>query len=116
MRMSGDGKSNGVPFSYPQGELISAQEFRDNGLLWAINRYCFHPQGLALGLQQSDQDPHGYDGFTIGAAPEGEVFTFEPEQDDTLYRRYEDFKVLVKDAAREHQRVLAEAGEGTDDD
>ncbi len=61
-------------------------QFRENGLLWYINRVAFHPRGFALGVDVSE------DGNIIGWTILGdghEVWTFSNEDDDDNFAKIE---------------------------
>lgn len=54
------------------------------GLLWLINRVCFHPRGYALALHRED------DGSISGWSMQGdgtEVWTFSNESDDECFAK-----------------------------
>lgn len=75
----------------------------NTGVLWAINRYLFHPRGYALALVQND------DGEVIGWQVLGdgkEVFTFFENSDDNKFVRFESFLEKLKgketDAVNSH--------------
>lgn len=63
--------------------------FRELGLLWAINRYLFHPQGLAITVHLAE------DGETVtgwGLIGDGsEPFGYSGEQDDGGFADFEAF-------------------------
>lgn len=70
------------------GRVRPFAEMSDEGLLWLINRACFHPRGYALAFHKDD------DGNVTGWSMLGdgsEVWTFTNEADDEEFakaRRY----------------------------
>jgi hypothetical protein len=57
------------------------------GLLWLINRTCFHPRGFALAL-------HRDEGNVVGWSLEGdgsECWNFSEDTDDECFARVEAF-------------------------
>lgn len=66
----------------------SFEDLRKTGVLWAINRYIFHPRGLALALHLDD------DGNATGWSIMGngtEVWAFDEKSDDDAFLRFESF-------------------------
>lgn len=62
------------------------EDLQHSGLLWLINRQCFHPRGFALALHKSP------DGQIIGWSLEGdgsEVWQFSDEVDDKRFEQAE---------------------------
>lgn len=69
-------------------EFEPFETMRDQGVLWAINRYLFHPRGYALALMVEE------DGTVSGWSIQGdgsEVWTFTSEDDDRLFAAFEAF-------------------------
>lgn len=60
----------------PVGDLEQA------GIVWAVNRYLFHPRGYALVPVEGGLELHG-----DGSQP----FAFPPEYDDEGHKAFEDF-------------------------
>lgn len=63
------------------------------GLLWLINRACFHPRGFALALHRDDE------GKVIGWTMEGdgsEPWAFSEETDDQCFAAAEAFLAALK--------------------
>lgn len=59
-------------------------KMEETGLLWLINRVCFHPRGYALALHADD------DGTVSGWSMLGdgtEVWTFSAESDDECFAK-----------------------------
>lgn len=72
------------------------EDFRDEGLLWAINRVLFHPRGYAVAFVYED------DGKVAGWQLLGdgsEVWKFEDKTDDGGFERFMRF-MNGKDAER----------------
>ncbi len=64
----------------------SLDELQDSGILWLINRQCFHPRGFALALHKDDQ------GNVIGWSIEGdgsEPWEFASEVNDKRFVQVE---------------------------
>lgn len=63
-------------------------EMSDEGLLWLINRTCFHPRGFALAFHKED------DGTVSGWSMMGdgsEVWTFSEQADDEDFAKVQAF-------------------------
>ena len=68
----------------------SAQAFNElqrSGLLWLINRVCFHPRGMALALH-TDDDGNAH-GWSLNPSPDGAVWSFPADTDADGYARAE---------------------------
>lgn len=64
------------------------KEFQDSGLLWAINRYVFHPRGHAIAFAISDDGK--VDGWLL-MGDGTEVWAFDEETDDAGFERFKAF-------------------------
>lgn len=62
---------------------LNLREIQESGLLWAINRHCLHPRGLALGI-----DPDSTGDIRIMVSGKG-PFVFSNEEDDSGMERFE---------------------------
>ena len=61
------------------------KEFRERGLLWAINRQIFHPRGLAVAfIINDDGDVVGWDLVGNGK----EVYVFDDKTDDSGFENF----------------------------
>lgn len=59
-------------------------EMSDEGLLWLINRVCFHPRGYALAFHKNEAgDVTGWSMLGDGS----EVWTFPNEADDEEFAK-----------------------------
>mgnify|MGYP003499436579 FL=1 len=95
--------------TFDPGELNSARIgtgfLRRSGLLWKINHDLLHPHGLALavgGTSAGELDDHSKTNpvqLLLLAAGEGEVWTFDPEIDETWGNRWELFVGCAPDLA-----------------
>ena len=105
--------------TFDPGELNSARIgtgfLRRSGLLWKINHDLLHPHGLALavgGTSAEELDDHSKTNpvqLLLLAAGEGEVWTFDPEIDETWGNRWELFVGCAPDLAEgiRNRRQLA---------
>lgn len=69
------------------------KDMSNTGVLWAINRYLFHPRGYALSLILDD------DGAVTGWQILGdgkEVWTFREASDDVNFVKFESFLEKLK--------------------
>jgi len=74
----------------PDHEIFDLQAFRDNGILWAMNRFVLHPKGLAMWMHavppaifesaESDKVNQEIVGWGIKRAKDG-IWTFDYETD-----------------------------------
>jgi len=64
----------------------SFKEFREAGLLWALNRYALHPQGFAVSFTFDSEtcEVLGWDLLGDGT----EAWTFDEETDDSGFERF----------------------------
>jgi hypothetical protein len=64
----------------PTPEPRSFAELRDSGLLWLVNRVCFHPHGFALALVTNTEtgEAIGWDLLGDGS----EVWRFGGDEDE----------------------------------
>lgn len=60
-------------------------EMRDEGLLWHINRVCFHPHGYALAFDFDDETGELLGWQMLGDG--SEVWTFTNEADDEEFAK-----------------------------
>jgi hypothetical protein len=69
-------------------DLMPFEQLMPTGILWAINRYLFHPRGFALALAV---DEHGkaFGWELLGKGDE--VWAFKTEDDDQKFREFETF-------------------------
>lgn len=70
------------------------KEFREKGLLWALNRHVFHPRGYAVAFHFDD------DGNVIGWSLLGDgtdIWAFEPETDENGFERFNAFLKALGD-------------------
>lgn len=64
------------------------KEFQEKGLLWAINRYIFHPRGLAMMMIFDDEtNETTWSLLTTNTPP----FSFDDETDDSGYEIFTAF-------------------------
>lgn len=77
----------------PDCELFDWQAFRQNGLVWALNRYVLHPRGLALAVFTADGDEDSR-GWQIVRADDG-VWSFDVETDLDGRSRFDAFVAYV---------------------
>lgn len=77
----------------PVEEYVSFDELVDDGLLWAINRYIFHPRGMALMWGED------HEGDYFGMASFSETVQFDQEMDDDGMERWESFLNRIKEKA-----------------
>ena len=88
-----------------ESDALPFSELRRRGVLWAINRYLFHPRGYALALEYSEgSDPERDEpsGWSIVAASPGhtEPFRYAASVDeDRLFQEFEDLLDEVQSAA-----------------
>lgn len=62
-------------------------EFQAEGLLWALNRYIFHPRGLAIQFTYIEDEVVGW-----GVLGDGkEVWAFDDPTDDSGFERFNKF-------------------------
>ena len=62
------------------------EELRGKGLLWAINRYIFHPRGFALTFDQNEEKA------IVGVWVQGdgtECWAYAGEDDDDGFTKFE---------------------------
>jgi len=75
----------------------------DTGVLWAINRYLFHPRGYALALIKNDEEE--VTGWQI-LGDGKQIFTYTEDSDDNRFVRFESFLEKLKgkesDAVNSH--------------
>lgn len=84
----------------PNHEIFDMQAFRDNGLLWALNRYVLHPRGLAMWLHYvpvggriEDQEVNGWG---ILPADDG-IWSFSTDTDLAGRTKFDAFLDYIKD-------------------
>jgi hypothetical protein len=74
--------------------MYSFSDFRDKGLLWALNRHVFHPRGLAVAFHYDD----GLDLPPTGWSIEGdgmEAWSFGDSLDDEGFEKFQTFLLEV---------------------
>ena len=62
------------------------KEFQESGILWALNRYVFHPRGFGLAFTVDDKTEEVDGWFLIGDGTE--VWSFDSETDDSGFERF----------------------------
>jgi hypothetical protein len=75
-------------------ELVpqSLDEFRKFGLLWAMNRYLFHPRGFAMAFETNDEgEVTGLRMYGDGTEP----WSFD-DTDTEAFRAFEGFLESLK--------------------
>lgn len=85
----------------PDVELFDWQAFRQNGLLWALNRHVLHPRGLAMAsfTPEGDEAPSGWQ---VLRADDG-LWAFDAETDRSGKERFDAFIAHI-----EARRALAQ--------
>lgn len=71
----------------PFEDMCSIDPARETAVLWAINRYLFHPRGFALAFVIDDGKVVGWEVIGHG----DEVWTFSTEDDDDGFAKFEAF-------------------------
>ncbi|MCF3960317.1 hypothetical protein [Streptomyces fuscigenes] len=69
-------------------ELRPFHDLSSTGLLWLINRQAFHPRGLALSLQLSDEGTAT--GWSLLKSPDGRPWEFDAATNAAAGQRAED--------------------------
>jgi hypothetical protein len=71
-------------------DVRSFDDLRDTGLLWAINRYIFHPRGLAMAVcLEHDEDSKVFAWRMMSLL--GETFNYDEEADQSGFRKFTQF-------------------------
>lgn len=83
-------------------EIFDLQALRDNGLLWAINRFVLHPRGLAMWMHAvpagAPEDEQTAAGWGVKRA-EGGIWSFDAETDLQGRDKFDVFMAYVRDRA-----------------
>lgn len=73
------------PITQPKdfGDVVN---FRDDGILWMLNRTVFHPRGFALGI-----DPEASELYLYGDGTEAWIYTLDEEgsTEQDLFQKFE---------------------------
>lgn len=70
-----------------ESDIRPMSTFRENGMLWYINKVAFHPRGFALGVEV-DRDDGTIKGWTILGNGK-EVWSFKENDDDDGFQLFE---------------------------
>lgn len=86
----------------PDHEIFDMQALRDNGLVWAINRYVLHPRGLAMWMHAVPagvpEDEQHAAGWGIARADDG-IWSFDADIDILGRDKFDAFVAYVHDRA-----------------
>lgn len=74
--------------------MLTFKDFRDKGLLWALNRHVFHPRGYAVAFV-FDEEGNVENWILLGNG--SEIWTFDEETDDSGFERFTKFLEEYKD-------------------
>lgn len=67
-------------------------DLRERGVLWAINRYIFHPRGFALAYGKDEQGEY----FRVFVKGDGATVGFEKDSDDEGKRQFEEWLYYLR--------------------
>lgn len=87
-------------------------EFRDNGLLWALNRFVLHPRGFALAISYPDGTENPAEGWQIMISEDG-IWAYDETTDLDGQRKFHDF---IGRLAREHSQRIIDDNNGPDNE
>jgi hypothetical protein len=73
-------------------DMSSAGE--ETGLLWAINRYLFHPRGFALTFHFDDDGQ--LTGWSLQGDGKSEVWAYDGESDDDGFLKFERYLASLR--------------------
>lgn len=86
----------------PDHEIFDMQALLDNGLVWAMNRFVFHPRGMAMwmhavpaGVPAEEQTAAGWG---IARADDG-IWSFDAETDLAGRDKFDAFMAYIRDRA-----------------
>lgn len=96
---------------------MTLEELRNHGLIWAINRYIFHPRGMALAVnfdtdkieKTAFETDVKISGWSILVDAEECPWGYETTLDADAYRRFEEFVERIKDV---REMWVSAGGEG----
>ena len=78
----------------PFEDMSSIEPGVETGVLWAINRYIFHPRGFALAFHFDDN--RRLTGWSVFGDGTKEVWAYESESDDDGFRKFEAFLASLR--------------------
>lgn len=73
---------------------LSFGDLRDTGVLWAINRFLFHPLGFALAVEVADGTGEHEEGTPLSWSLQGdgtECWSFKEADDDDRFAKFHEF-------------------------
>lgn len=74
---------------------MNGEELREHGILWMINRVCFHPHGFALAMTPDDGSK--YELWGNGHEP----WQFPEDVENILFDNFNGLAEAIREAARE---------------
>lgn len=86
--------------SYAEAQVVlDTNDLSNEGLVWYINATCFHPRGLALGINPTQPGE-----FTLFATADEAIQHANPEVCDEKFRRVETLVAALREKAKENRK------------